>query len=94
RQRKDNHKEVERKRRAGINSAILELQTLVPNCEGKGVNKGDIIYKAAQYIRDLKTNEANNIEKWTLEKLLTDQALNDLSAQIEASRREVEKLRE
>ncbi|CAO1634222.1 unnamed protein product [Parajaminaea phylloscopi] len=93
RQRKDNHKEVERKRRAGINLAIQELQGLVPNCDGKGVNKGDIIFKAAQYIRDLKSNEASNIEKWTLEKLLMDQAMNDLGALVTATRQEVERLR-
>lgn len=94
RQRKDNHKEVERRRRAGINSAIAELQTIVPGCDEKNVNKGDVIYRAAQYIRDLKTNEASNIEKWTLEKLLMDQAMNDYGAQLDASRREVERLRE
>ncbi|PWN21116.1 hypothetical protein BCV69DRAFT_186633 [Microstroma glucosiphilum] len=94
RQRKDLHKEVERKRRAGINSAIGELQSLVPDCNDKGVNKGDIILRAAAYIRELKNSEASNIEKWTLEKLLMDQALHDGQVQLEATRAEVERLRE
>lgn len=93
RQRKDSHKEVERKCRAGINAAINELQVLVPHTDVKNINKNEIILKAATYIRDLKTNEASNIEKWTLEKLLMDQAMNDLSAQLDASRREVAALR-
>lgn len=94
RQRKDLHKEVERKRRAGINQAIGELQSLVPDCNDKGVNKGDIILRAAAYIRELKNSEASNIEKWTLEKLLMDQALHDGQVQLEATRAEVERLRD
>jgi hypothetical protein len=94
RQRKDLHKEVERKRRAGINSAIGELQSLVPDCNDKGVNKGDIILRAAAYIRELKNSEASNIEKCTLEKLLMDQALHDGQIQLEATRAEVERLRD
>jgi len=40
-----------------------------------------------QYIQHLKENEARNIEKWTLEKLLMDQAMGDLQAQLEELRR-------
>lgn len=40
-----------------------------------------------QYIHHLKENEARNIEKWTLEKLLMDQAMGDLQAQLEEVRR-------
>jgi len=36
-----------------------------------------------QYIHHLKENEARNIEKWTLEKLLMDQAMGDLQTQLE-----------
>jgi hypothetical protein len=35
----------------------------------------------------LKENEARNIEKWTLEKLLMDQAMGDLQSQLEEVRR-------
>lgn len=35
-----------------------------------------------QYIHDLKENEARNIEKWTLEKLLMDQAMGDLQVRL------------
>lgn len=100
RQRKDLHKEVERKRRAGINAAISELQSLLPSSstttEGSKTNpnKESIIVRAAEYIRELKMNEGSNIEKWTLEKLLMDQAMNDLGMQLEASRQEVQRLRE
>jgi len=74
--RKDNHKEVERRRRETINEGINELAKLVPGCEK---NKGSILQRAVQFITQLKENESQNIEKWTLEKLLTEQAISELS---------------
>jgi hypothetical protein len=68
---------VERRRRETINEGINELQKIVPGCEK---NKGSILQRAVQYITQLKDNESQNIEKWTLEKLLLDQAINELSA--------------
>lgn len=93
RQRKDNHKEVERRRRSAINDGIINLSHIVPGCDSKNTNKGAIIHAAVRYIQDLKHNEASNIEKWTLEKLLMDQAMNDLNSQLEELRRENERLR-
>jgi len=86
RQRKDNHKEVERRRRGNINEGINELGRLVPNGTGEKA-KGAILSRAVQYIHHLKENEARNIEKWTLEKLLMDQAMGDLQAQLEEVKR-------
>ncbi|KAI6147831.1 hypothetical protein BKA82DRAFT_4144645 [Pisolithus tinctorius] len=86
RQRKDNHKEVERRRRGNINEGIDELGRIVPNSSGEKA-KGAILTRAVQYIHHLKENEARNIEKWTLEKLLMDQAMGDLQAQLEEMRR-------
>ncbi|GLB44167.1 putative helix loop helix domain containing protein [Lyophyllum shimeji] len=82
RQRKDNHKEVERRRRGNINEGINELGRIVPNGSGEKA-KGAILARAVQYIHHLKENEARNIEKWTLEKLLMDQAMGDLQTQLE-----------
>lgn len=93
RARKDQHKEVERKRRELISNGITELASIVPGCDVKGVNKTAIINAAVRYIQELKNNEASNIEKWTLEKLLMDQAMNDLNQHLEASRKEVARLR-
>lgn len=78
--RRDNHKEVERRRRETINEGINELAKIVPNCEK---NKGSILQRGVQYITQLKENEKRNIEKWTLEKLLTDQAIAELSSSVE-----------
>ncbi|KAK5172615.1 basic helix-loop-helix protein [Saxophila tyrrhenica] len=75
--RKDNHKEVERRRRETINEGINELAKIVPGCEK---NKGSILQRAVQFITQLKDNESQNIEKWTLEKLLTEQAIAELSS--------------
>ncbi|CAK5271202.1 unnamed protein product [Mycena citricolor] len=86
RQRKDNHKEVERRRRSNINEGINELGRIVPNGSGEKA-KGAILSRAVQYIHHLKENEARNIEKWTLEKLLMDQAMGDLQVQLDEIRR-------
>jgi len=91
--RKDNHKEVERRRRGAINQGINELGLIVPNSGGGEKAKGAVLNRAVQYIRQLKENEARNIEKWTLEKLLMDQAMGDMQAQVEESRRRWEEER-
>ena len=49
----------------------------MPGCEK---NKGSILQRAVQFITQLKENETQNIEKWTLEKLLTEQAISELSS--------------
>ena len=59
---------------------------IVPSGSGEKA-KGAILARAVQYIHHLKENEARNIEKWTLEKLLMDQAMGDLQAQLEEVKR-------
>ncbi|CAZ82326.1 unnamed protein product [Tuber melanosporum] len=86
--RRDNHKEVERRRRETINEGINELAKIVPGCEK---NKGSILQRAVQYIQQLKESEASNIEKWTLEKILTEQAIAELSANNEKLQKECER---
>lgn len=104
--RKDNHKEgkritfrfstdrilltypVERRRRETINEGISELSKIVPGCEK---NKGSILQRAVSFITQLKENEAQNIEKWTLEKLLTEQAIAELSASNDKLKAECER---
>lgn len=71
---------MERRRREAINEGINELSKIVPGCEK---NKGSILQRAVQYIGQLKENEQQNIEKWTLEKLLLDQAITELSSTAE-----------
>ncbi|KAL8951046.1 MAG: hypothetical protein Q9222_002960, partial [Ikaeria aurantiellina] len=63
--RRDNHKEVERRRRETINEGINELAKIVPGCEK---NKGSILQRAVEYIVQLKTNERRNIDKTAQEK--------------------------
>ncbi|CEL62626.1 Centromere-binding protein 1 OS=Kluyveromyces lactis (strain ATCC 8585 / CBS 2359 / DSM 70799 / NBRC 1267 / NRRL Y-1140 / WM37) GN=CBF1 PE=3 SV=2 [Rhizoctonia solani AG-1 IB] len=93
RKRKDNHKEVERRRRSNINEGINELARIVPNV-GAEKAKGAILSRSVQYIHDLKENEARNIEKWTLEKLLMDQAMGDLQAQLDEMRQRLDEERQ
>lgn len=74
--RKDNHKEVERRRRETINKGIEDLAQVVPDCDK---HKGQILSKAVEYIKKLKENEHQYMEKLTLEKLLAEQAIAELS---------------
>ncbi|KAK4192075.1 putative centromere-binding protein [Podospora australis] len=87
--RKDNHKEVERRRRETINEGINELAKIVPGCEK---NKGSILQRAVAFITQLKENETQNIEKWTLEKLLTEQAITELSQSNDKLKAECDRL--
>ncbi|GAO50083.1 carbon-nitrogen hydrolase [Saitoella complicata NRRL Y-17804] len=50
-QRRDNHKEVERRRREMINDGINALASLVPRCEK---NKGSILQRAVEHIKELQ----------------------------------------
>ena len=72
RTRKDNHKEVERRRRETINDGINDLKQIVPGCDK---NKGSILQRSVEYINELKDNEAKMVEKWTLEQLLSKNSL-------------------
>ncbi|KAG9321487.1 hypothetical protein KVV02_005884 [Mortierella alpina] len=85
--RRDNHKEVERRRRETINAGINDLAKLIPNSEK---NKGSILKQAVRYITTIQadierlTTEANHMEAATaatreLEKALLDKALVEKS---------------
>lgn len=80
---------VERRRRETINEGINELAKIVPGCEK---NKGSILQRAVQFITQLKENEQQNIEKWTLEKLLTEQAIAELSTSNDKLKQECDRL--
>jgi len=79
---------VERRRRETINEGINELAKIVPGCEK---NKGSILSAAVSYIQNLKQIEATNIEKWSLEKLLTEQAINELSSTNDKLKKDLER---
>ena len=81
---------VERRRRETINEGINELAKIVPGCEK---NKGSILQRAVQYITQLRNNESQNIDKWTFEKVLTDQALQNVSAKNDTLRTKLNRAR-
>ena len=87
--RRVNHTEVEKKRREtindGINALAAQLQKEYTTSEK---NKGAILHKAAQYIEQLKQNEAINIERYTLEKLLCDQSIAELQQKCDQLQKE------
>ncbi|QEU59424.1 Cbf1 [Kluyveromyces lactis] len=76
-QRKESHKEVERRRRQNINTAIEKLSDLLPV---KETSKAAILSRAAEYIQKMKETETANIEKWTLQKLLGEQQVSSLTS--------------
>lgn len=71
---------VERRRRETINEGINELAKVIPQHSEK--NKGAILARAVQYISKLETESSANIDKWAFEKLVTEQAINDLSGKL------------
>ncbi|ORY81502.1 hypothetical protein BCR37DRAFT_333296, partial [Protomyces lactucae-debilis] len=90
--RRINHKEVERKRRETINEGIGMLSALVQKEYSQPErNKGAILRKAAQYIEKLKNNETNLTERYTLDKLLSDQTIADLQSKLEKTKQECER---
>lgn len=76
-------KEVERRRRETINTGINRLAAIVPTMEK---NKAAILERAAQYIEILRRSETANIEKWTMEKTLMDQSLEDMKTELDEER--------
>ncbi|KAL1974554.1 hypothetical protein VTN31DRAFT_4758 [Thermomyces dupontii] len=76
--RKNNHKEVERRRRETINEGINQIAQLVPNCDK---NKGAILQRAIEYIVQLQEERKQMNTRWEQNNLTTTQALNEISAQ-------------
>ncbi|CAO3572107.1 unnamed protein product [Mortierella alpina] len=74
--RRDNHKEVERRRRENINQGITELTRVVPNCDK---NKGVILRQAVRYIYTIKE---------TQERLQAEAAQRDAASSIVQQERE------
>ncbi|KAL8826489.1 MAG: hypothetical protein Q9170_007381 [Blastenia crenularia] len=86
--RRDNHKEVERRRRETINEGINEIAKIVPGCEK---NKGSILQRAVEYIAQLKLNEERAVEKLTQEKMLIEGVVNELTASVDNLKSELDR---
>lgn len=80
---------MERRRRETINEGINELAKIVPGCEK---NKGSILQNAVRYITKLREDEQQALEKWTLEKLLTEQAIAELSSSNDKLKEECDRM--
>lgn len=76
--RKNNHKEVERRRREAINEGINQIARLVPNCDK---NKGAILQRAIEYICQLHDEKKAMSERWEQNNMTTSHAINEISAQ-------------
>ncbi|KAL8779090.1 MAG: hypothetical protein Q9213_007118 [Squamulea squamosa] len=86
--RRDNHKEVERRRRETINEGINELAKIVPGCEK---NKGSILQRAVEYITSLRANETRNIEKYSRDKMLMEGVVQELSTSVDSLKAELDR---
>ncbi|BFZ53009.1 basic helix-loop-helix protein [Savitreella phatthalungensis] len=90
--RRINHKEVEKKRRENINDGINQLASLLQKeYAGQEKNKGAILSRAANYIEQLKQSEADNLERYTLDKLLCDQTITELQSKVDQLQAELER---
>jgi ABC-type phosphate transport system auxiliary subunit len=58
--RRDNHKEVERRRRENINHGINDLAAVIPNSDK---NKGQILRQAVQYIQTIQEAQVKMLEE-------------------------------
>ncbi|PGH03349.1 hypothetical protein AJ80_08709 [Polytolypa hystricis UAMH7299] len=76
--RKNNHKEVERRRRETINEGINEIAKMVPGCEKA---KGSILQRAIQYINKLQDEQKEMAARWDTANLTTNHAIAEISAQ-------------
>ncbi|KAI1611941.1 hypothetical protein EDD36DRAFT_270153 [Exophiala viscosa] len=75
-QRKDNHKEVERRRREVINEGIENIAKIVPGTEK---NKGAILQRTCQYITELQNEKASHLN----ERATFDVALKELTNRLD-----------
>ena len=76
---------MERRRRETINEGINELAKIVPNCDK---NKGSILASAVTYIGHLKEKDIKSQEAWSLEKMLAQQAISELSQHVTTLKQE------
>jgi len=76
--RKNNHKEVERRRRETINEGINEIAKMVPGCEK---NKGSILQRAIHYITKLQDEAKDMAARWDTANMTTNHAIAEISAQ-------------
>jgi len=88
--RRENHKEVERRRRDNINAGINELAKIVPECEK---NKGSILHKSVEYIKYLQKANLATIEKWREEKKESEEQILNLTQEIEELKADNDSLR-
>lgn len=62
----------------------------MPGCEKAKENKGTVVSRAVAYIAKLHDEASQNIDKWTFEKLVTEQAISDLSSKLHRAWKEKE----
>ncbi|KAG8867033.1 basic helix-loop-helix protein [Serendipita sp. 405] len=93
RQRKDNHKEVERRRRGNINEGINELARIIPNGHGDKA-KSAVLRRAVDYLHQLKESEQKTMERWTMEKLTHEQVVGEWAARYKECAEQLEVERE
>ncbi|KAI8081636.1 uncharacterized protein BX664DRAFT_352762 [Halteromyces radiatus] len=90
-QRRLAHKEVERRRRETITHYINQLAEIVNTTRRQ---KGEILRDAIDYIKTLKEEHNAAVQKWTLEKILTEQTIRQLQDEMEDYKRQYEELRD
>jgi len=81
-QKKEVHKEVERRRRAMINDGIEGIVALLPNPDKQ---KGAILAQAANYIRELQEENRKNGEEIALSTMRYESEIKELQTSLAAA---------
>uniref|UniRef100_A0A665UW70 Upstream stimulatory factor 2-like n=1 Tax=Echeneis naucrates TaxID=173247 RepID=A0A665UW70_ECHNA len=85
--RRAQHNEVERRRRDKINNWIVTLSKIIPDCSvdsRTGASKGSILYKACDYIRELRQSNqqlqesCKEVERMKMDNDLLRQQIEEL----------------
>ena len=77
----------------GLGLGVFEYCLVSEELARAWMSVGSILARAVQFITQLKDNETQNIEKWTLEKLLTEQAIAELSSSCDKLKNECQRAR-
>lgn len=101
--RRDNHKEVERRRRETINEGINDIAKMIPNSDK---NKGSILRQAVKYIQTIVTENEQmqpdtealtatrfELDSAILEKNVAETTYQTLSVQHDQLKRDYDELR-
>lgn len=77
--RRNQHKEVERKRRQDIHEKIMKLGEMVPGYEKA---KGEVLQRVINYIEQLRAREQHQLEQGVIDRIKLQDEIQRLKSEI------------